>query len=210
MKSLKKIMMLGIVAGLSLTATGLFAADQESKQKGRRGGKMPEFLQDLSKEDRAQLKELMQAMRKEMDAVKKSDAENKMEKMKAIAESYAPKIKAIVGEDNFTKMQEARQKRMGNRSGKGGKGGKGGMLQGLNLTEEQKTKLKALHEEMQKEREAARVKFEAKIKEIVGEENFKKMQEARKSRGGQRGEGRMGGRGPRGPRGPRHESSDTE
>ncbi len=208
MKTLKKIMMLGIVAGLSLTATGLFAADQEGKQKGRRGGKMPEFMQDLSKEDRTQLRDLMQAMRKEMDAVRKSDSENKIEKMKAIAESYAPKIKAIVGEENYKKMQEAHQKRMGNRGGKGGKGGKGGMMQGMNLTEEQKTKLKALHEEMQKEREAARAKFEAKIKEIVGEENFKKMQEARKSRMGNRGgKGRMGGRGPRGAR---NESSDTE
>jgi hypothetical protein len=190
MNTLKKISMMAIVAGLSLAATGLFAADgdTEGRRKGRRGGgKRPEFLKDLSKEDGAKLREIHQSMRKEIQTVMKSDSEDKKAKIKEIVENYGPKIKAIVGDEAYGKMQAMRQKRMQNRGGKGGKGGKGGMMQGL--SEEQKTQLKALHQEMKKDMEATRAKYEGRIKAIVGEEIFEKMKAMRQKRGGKRGEG---------------------
>ena len=208
MNAFRKISMALIVAGLSLAATGVFAQDTEGQGqsgKGKRGGRggKGQMFKNLSEEDRAKLKDVMQSMRKEIQEVMKSDAENKHEKAKEIAEKYGSQIKAIVGEENYKKMQAMRKKHMGQRGGKNGKGrGPGnGMLK--NLSEEQREQLKAVHQEMRKEMEALRSKYAGKIKSIVGEENFKKMQAMRK-----KGMGRRGGRGQGGKRKGNHGSEN--
>lgn len=198
MNAFRKISMALIVAGLSLAATGVFAEDTEGQGKagkGKRGGRgeKGQMFKNLSEEDRTKLKDIMQSMRKEIQEVMKSDAENKREKAKEISQKYESQIKAIVGEENYKKMQAMRQKHMGQRGGKNGKGPGDGILK--NLSEEQREQLKAVHQEMRKEMESLRSKYENKIKEIVGEENFKKMQAIRKKGMGRRdGHGQGGNR----------------
>ncbi len=107
---------------------------------------------------------------------------------------------------------------MGNAEG-GGKDGKRHQMAQLNLTDAQKTQMKALREKHVAERQAMQEKHKAAIKAILTAEQWEKfqtmrpkrpgMEEGMNSEGGNKG-GNKGGNGMRGKRNMEGEESDRE
>lgn len=105
--------------------------------------------------------------------------------------------KEVLNDEQRAKLEEARK------AGPGGPGGRGGMLDGLNLTEEQKTKAEAIMAEARKKAEAnpdgRREAFrEARKKvsdEVLNADQRKQLEERRKAFEDRRGGGNRGPRG---------------
>ncbi len=229
-----------VLGGLVLGATTTYAQDGNRERKGRpegpgrpggpAGGQRIIEELGLSEEQKPKVQAILQEQGEKMRALfqdQSGSREDRAAKMRELGEATDAKLKDVLTKEQMEKYTKARTEAMGRFGGgpggpgaPGGPGGRPGgnpaerleaMAKELNLTEEQKTKIKAVMEEETKKLQALRedqstpreerfAKFReateamnAKIKPILNaeqQEKWAKMQE-------NRGPGRPGGDAPR-------------
>ena len=141
------------------------------------------------------------------------DREAMMAKFRELGEKYQKQTEAILTDEQKKKLAEMQAQRP--QGGRGGReqGGRSNPFAALGVNEAQQKKLDAVRQELstqmralftdrdtpREERSAKMAKiregFDAKIKEILTKEQYKKFEETRSARGG-RGEGQGQGRRP--------------
>ena len=191
---LSRISVLVAFLAVVFAAGSVLAADSEGakgksggkdgQKRAKRGGggergkhrKMPEI--GLSAEQKTAIAGLRKAAHASAKEAKTPEAR------KAIYAKMKTDIHALLTKDQQAKMKEARKNRPG-----GGEGGKD--RPDLGLTEEQKKKMKAIHEGTRAKMKAAKTPEErkaiheaarAKVKALLGDEKFEKFQAAHKGR----------------------------
>lgn len=145
----------------------LFAAASQAQStdepKGPHGGKRGEMMKELNltAEQKAKLKSIHEAEKKEMDALKadgKTDADRTARR--AIHDKYRSQMDAVFTPEQKAKLQEGRKDMGGNRGAGWNKGEKMGRMNGmaddLNLTAEQKTKVADINNDLRTKMQALR------------------------------------------------------
>lgn len=185
---MKKILAVALSFSLlALTANAQVSRksnEQNKVQKDslhKRNGNMLKDL-NLSEAQKEQLKQSRESARQQMEAIKNDASlsqEQKKEKMQELRKIQQEKMHAILTPDQKEKMKADRMQ-WKNKEWKGHKGNKGHndheMMKGLNLTEAQKTELKANREMIKEKREA--IKNDSTLSQ---DQKKEKMQELHKS-----------------------------
>ena len=202
---------------------------QGQRPGGGFGRRNPYADLDLSEEQQKKIDTINQARQEEMRNMIEElrngggDREAMMAKFRELGEKYQKQTEAILTDAQKKKMTEMRAQRpQGGQDGRGqdgrGQGERGNQFAALGVNEAQQKKLDAARQELstkmrelftdrntpREERtpkiEKIRKGYEAKIKEILTKEQYKKYEETRSARGGQ---GRRPGQGGRRPDGER-------
>ena len=197
---------------------------QGQRPGGGFGRRNPYADLDLSEEQQKKIDTINQARQEEMRNMIEElrngggDREAMMAKFRELGEKYQKQTEAILTDAQKKKMTEMRAQRpQGGQDGRG-QGERGNQFASLGVNEAQQKKLDAARQELstkmrelftdrntpREERtpkiEKIRKGYEAKIKEILTKEQYKKYEETRSARGGQ---GRRPGQGGRRPDGER-------
>jgi protein CpxP len=154
-----------------------------------RGGPGPEFRLNLTEEQREKLKALREEFRsKFQEACKSGDKD----KIKAVEDEFIEKAKTFLSEEQVEKLKarhEAAARMWKHRKNMGPQ---------LNLTDEQKTKMKELRKKHQEEMKAMREKHQADMKAILTPEQVQKFEAWLKEKQEQMKDRSMGPCGPEG------------
>ncbi len=201
---------------------------QGQRPGGGFGRRNPYADLDLSEEQQKKIDAINQArqeeMRKMIEELRNGggDREAMMAKFRQLGEKYQKQTEAILTDAQKKKMADMRAQRPQEGQGGRGQGERGNQFADLGVNEAQQKKLDAARQELstkmrelftdrntpREERtpkiEKIRKGYEAKIKEILTKEQYKKFEETRSARGGQ---GRRPGQGGRRPDGERPEGS---
>jgi Spy/CpxP family protein refolding chaperone len=207
---------------------------QGQRPGGGFGRRNPYADLDLSEEQQKKIDTINQARQEEMRNMIEElrngggDREAMMAKFRELGEKYQKQTEAILTDAQKKKMTEMRAQRpQGGQDGRGqegrGQGEHGNQFAALGVNEAQQKKLDAARQELstkmrelftdrntpREERtpkiEKIRKGYEAKIKEILTKEQYKKYEETRSARGGQGGR-RPDGERPQQPRPNRSEA----
>ena len=173
---------------------------------------------DLSEKQREKIDAITQARGDEMRQMFEElqngggDRQALTAKFRALGEKYQKQIDAVLTDEQKNKLAEMSAQRGQGGRGQGGRG-RGNPFASLNLKEEQQKKLDAARQEMSTQTRALfqnrdtpreelagkmqkiRDAYEAKIKGVLTEEQFKKYQESRSSGSRGQGQGRRPGQG---------------
>lgn len=143
-------------------------------QKGFRSGQGAEGAGpladlELSDEQQAQIQELREGFRAQMEEIRDAGTRPDRETMEQIREDHRAQFEAILTSEQFEQFEQLKADRQGQgrqgrgiRGGKGGgkRGGRGGQgggaFGGLDLTDEQKAQIQELREQMKEDFEALR------------------------------------------------------
>ncbi|MBN1943001.1 MAG: Spy/CpxP family protein refolding chaperone [Phycisphaerae bacterium] len=187
--------LLVITALVALGPLAAWAEPAETKPaEGRRGWRRGEKTRlNLSEEQRDKFKALREEFRPKFQEARKSGDK---EKIKAVHEEFLTKAKTFLTSEQVEKMQargKAMHKRWNHRRQK--------MGPKLDLSDEQKAKMKDLREKHRLETQALRDKHKTEMKEVLTPEQVEKLEAWRKDK--PKHFGRHGPRGRRGWGGPR-------
>ncbi len=157
--------------------------------RGRNGGPLAGLK--LTDEQKAKVKAIHEEMGPKLKAAETREARGKLMKQ------MHRKVSEVLTDDQKAQMK----KNLAKRWGKGPHGRKGGPLGGLDLTDEQQAKIKAIHEEMGPKMRTAETREEKRklrkqIREKIGDVLTDEQKEELKERRGKRRHGR-GGKGGR-------------
>lgn len=138
-------------------------------------GKMMQDL-NLTADQKTQMKALHEEMQQQRNAIQNDASlttDQKKEKMKELHQNQMQKMNGILTPEQQAKMKSFRQEgkedhKMNKRSGQ--------KMQQLGLTENQKTKMKALHEEMQQQKNT--IKNDATLSDDQKKEKMKELHKA--------------------------------
>ena len=139
---------------------GASQAQKTEKNQDRHHGKQGEMMKELNltAEQKAKLKTIHEAEKKEMQALKadgKSDADK--DARKEIHEKYKTQLQSVLTEDQKAKMKEGRKEDRGERFGKADHKQNGREFgKELNLNEDQKSKVASLNNDFRTKMEAVR------------------------------------------------------
>lgn len=139
---------------------GASQAQITEKGKDRNHGKQGEMMKELnlSAEQKAKLKTIHEAEKKEMKALK-ADGKTEADKAagKEIHEKYKIQLESVLTEEQKSKFKDARKEGKGEKFSKGDRKEKGrGFEQELNLSTSQKTKVASLNTEFKTKMDAVR------------------------------------------------------
>jgi len=180
---MKKLFLIA-AAGLFFATTGNAQVQRQTPQHrhmqsdSTRHFKRGEMMQqlNLSDDQKSQMKTLNETMQQQKNAIQNDanlTADQKKEKMKELHQSRMEKVNAVLTPEQQAKMKSFRQK--GKQNHEMHKGANQKMHQ-LDLTADQKTQMKSLHQSMQQQRNA--VKNDAGLS---ADQKKEKMKDLRKT-----------------------------
>jgi Spy/CpxP family protein refolding chaperone len=151
----------------------------------KRNGNMMKDL-NLTEAQKTQLKESRQNSKQQMDAIKNDASltqDQKKAKMQELRKSQQEKMNSILTADQKAKLKAEKKDWKGNKDWKGknkGQNHHGKMMKDLNLTEAQKTEMKANREAMKQQREA--VKNDASLTDAQKKEKMAQLHKSQKEK----------------------------
>lgn len=139
---------------------GASQAQTTEEGKGRRHGKGGEMYKELSltEEQKAKLKSIREAEKKEMDALK-ADRKTEADKAarKQVHDKYKSQLDAVLTAEQKAKLDVAKKEGRAEGFGKGHRGDMNGrMAEDLNLSADQKTKLSSVNSDFKTKADAIR------------------------------------------------------
>ena len=156
------------------------AYDKNEMHNGGGGGLMKEL--NLTDAQKAQMKPIREEMRAKMEAIRQNTAlteEQKKNQMEVLHKEQKQKMEAVLTPEQRTKFEELRKNNEGKHEGMERKEDKMEMKEELGLSNDQATKLKALHESTKTQIEA--VKNNTAYSESVKQEKIKAIKENTKT-----------------------------
>lgn len=187
---MKKIFLLvAFCVSISLAAN----AQGPSKRQHRGESPMYEKL-DLTQQQKDQMKKMREEFSAQRDKLKEDKnltKEQKSTQVKELREKHREQVKQILTPEQQTKMAEMREKRgdgmkndrkfaqRGKQHRKAPKGERGGMMKDLNLTDQQKEKMKSLNHEYKNKSKELADKRRDDMMAILTPEQQTKMKEKR-------------------------------
>lgn len=185
----RKTPIVALIVALLLLTTALFTLRTYAESAATPSSTVSP-AQDAAGKDRSPMKclNLTEEQKTKMKALR----EDSKTKLAALREEQQAKMKAILTPEQIAKLDAAKAE--GNE--KQGKGKRGGIFKELNLTDEQKTKMKAIREELQPKLAALREQQESAMKQVLTPEQQKTLEEMKSKRKdcNCRGKGKRGGR----------------
>ena len=178
--------LLVVGSALSLLSLGQAADEKTPPQPAAGGtatglrGRMQQTAAELNltDEQKEKVKPLFQSLMEKMRGLREDSnlsPQQRMEKLRALREEFTPQVKKVLTPEQFEKWQTMQPR--------AGGGGLQAVLQDLNLTDEQKEKLKPIfQEQMEKVRELrrnqsmSRAEKLEKLKEVLSAERSEKVQ----------------------------------
>jgi Spy/CpxP family protein refolding chaperone len=161
-KNMKKLLTIAVAFSLfTISANAQVQRNASPSQKmqndstHRRGGKMMKDL-NLTDAQKTQMKESRENMKQQRDAINNDaslNADQKKAKMQELGKTQRDKMNSILTPDQKAKMQADRTNWQGQKGMRGQDHG-GKIMKDLNLTDAQKTQMKANSESMKQQREA--------------------------------------------------------